>query len=142
MVKRTSVLLIVLLVFAVVLASQAEARAPVRQPPASVKEISSPSPSAYIGLNSGTLGEKRNQSEIPGTTSFLLAESVQSLYWIKSSQSKRQTLSFIRNGHGPKFATSCEDKPVQQGGKTGLTILCSLWGSLSSLSPPDLILRL
>lgn len=130
--KRTVILLIAALALAVVFAGQAEAKVVVKQNPLSTSN----------SLHSGT-PDSNPFPKVPDIIiSDLPADCAQQPCWMRSAQYQRQIHGFARTGHGAKLATSRGCELAQQGGQPRLTILESSSGSLSSLSPPGLILRL
>jgi len=138
--KRTVILLIAALALAFVLAGQAEAKVVVKQNPLSVN-VAAPVPMSN-SLHSGTL-DSNPLPRVPDIIiSGLMADRVQQPYWMRSAQYQRQIHGFARTGYGVKLATSRGCKFTQQGGQPKLATLESLSGSLSSLSPPGLTLRL
>lgn len=72
----------------------------------------------------------------------LLCDGVQQPCWMRPAQYQRQVHGFARTGYGTQLTTSGGCKLVQQGGQPKLATPELLSGSLSSLSPPGLILRL
>ncbi len=137
--KRTVILLIAALALGIVFAGQAEAKVVVKQNPASVN-VAAPL-SMSNSLHSGT-SDSSPFPRVPDIIiSGLLADRAQQPCWIRSDY-QRQIYGFARTGYGVKLATSRGCELAQQGGQPKLAILESLSGSLSSLSPPGLILRL
>lgn len=138
--KRTVILLIAALAWGIVFAGQAEANVVVRQSLTSVN-VAAPL-SMSNSLHSGT----SDSNPFPGVPDIiifgLLADSTQQLCWIRSAQYQKQIHGFARTGHGTQLAASGGCKLVQQGGQQRVAAPDSLSGSLSSLSPPGLILRL
>ena len=138
--KRTVILLIAALALGIVFAGQAEAKVVVKQNPTSVN-VAAPL-SMSNSLHSGT-SDSNPFPRVPNIIiSGLLADCAQQPCWIRSAQYQRQIHGFAHTGYGVKLATSRGCELAQQGGQPKLAILESLSGSLSSFSPPALILRL
>lgn len=138
--KRTLILLIVALVTGIVFASHAEPRVVVKQNPMSVNVAATPE--VYSSLNFGTPNESHLPTVPDIIISDLLADNVQHLCWIQSSQSNRKIGSFARAGQGFHLTANGGCKPAQQSGQQRLANSELLSGSLCLLSPPGLILRL
>lgn len=141
--KRTVILLIAALALVIVFAGQAEAKAVVKQNPTSVNVAAPLSMSNSLYSGTSDSNPFARVPDIPDIIiSDLLADCAQQPCWIRSAQYQRQIHGFARTGYGVKLATSRGCELAQQGGQPKLAILESLSGSLSSLSPPGLILRL
>ena len=138
--KRTVILLIAALALVIVFAGQAEAKAAAKQSPTSVNVVAPLSvPDSLHSVTSDSNPFPRVPDII---ISDLLADCAQQPCWMRSAQYQRQIHGFARTGYCVKLAASRGCKLAQQGGQPKLAILESLSGSLSSLSPPGLILRL
>ena len=138
--KRTVILLIAALALVIVFARQAEARTVVKQSPTSVNVVA---PLVVSDSLHSVTSDSNPFPRVPDIIiSGLLADCAQQPCWIRSAQYQRQIHGFTRTGYGVKLATSRGCGLAQQGGQPKLAILESLSGSLSSLSPPGLILRL
>ncbi len=137
--KRIVILLIAALSLGIVLAGQSEANVLVRQSLTSVNVAAPLSMSNSLHSGPSDSNPLRGVPDI--IISGLLAGSTQQPCWMRSTQYQRQIHGFARTGYGVKLATSrgCE---LAQGRQSKLAILESLSVSLSSLSPPGLILRL
>jgi len=130
--RQTVLLLIAVLAWGVVSIGQTEAKAVLEQT----------LQSASHSLHSGT-SDSPPPSKVPDTMlSDLLASRALQPCWMRSLQPQRQIYGFSSTGHGIKLAASRDDKLAQQNGQPKLATLESLAGSLSSLCPPGLILRL
>jgi hypothetical protein len=140
--KRTVILLIVVLVSAIVFAGHAEANAVVKQSPTSVNV---PAPFSVSGsLHYGTSDGNRLPT-VPHTMIFdFLYDYTPQACWMQSTRYRGQIYGFARTGHvgiGIALGASHSCGFVQHD-QSNSTIPMSSSESLSSLSPPGLILRL
>ena len=140
MVKRTLALLSVALVLGVVLVGQAEGEAVVKQNPTSVDVLAPASVSGSV--HSGTSDGERLPT-LPDiiVSDFLYGCSLQA-YWMQCTRHRGQTYGSARIGYGAKSATGGGCELAQKSEQPRVADLEPLPGSLSSASPPGLILRL
>lgn len=138
--KRIVILLIAALALGIVFAGQAEAKMVVKQNSLPVN-VAAPLSTLNL-LHSGT-SDSNPLPQVPYIIiSGLLADWSPQPCWMQSAQNQRQIHGFARTGYGVRLATSCGCELEQQGGQPKLAILEPLSESLSSLSPPGLIMRL
>jgi hypothetical protein len=137
--KLTVVWLTALLTLGVIFTRHAEAKALFEQRPASVTVAS---PRSVSSSPHSTALDSNSFPRVPDIITELLADVTQQPCWMQPAQYQRQIHGFARTEYGVKLDTSRGCDPAQQGGQPKLAILESLSGSLSSLSPPGLILRL
>jgi hypothetical protein len=137
--KRTVILLIVVLVSAIILPGHAEANAVVTQSPTSVNILA---PSSVSGsLHSGT-SDGNHRPTVPHTMiSDFLYGCLSQAYWMQSTRYRGQTYGFDRTWHGKRIGAGHACGFVQPDQSKSAVPTSSL-ESLSSLSPPGLILRL
>ncbi len=138
--KRTVISLVAVLALCIVFAGQVEAQAVVIQSPNSVNVIATPAVHGSLNFDPSN---KNCLPTVPDVIiSELLADSVQQLCWIRSSQFQGRIYGFATARYGVKSTAGDSCKLAQQSRQPRLTISTSSSGSLSSLSPPGLILRL
>jgi len=139
-VKRTVALLTVALVLGAVFVGQAEGEAVVKQNPTSVDVLAPASVSGSV--HSGTSDGER----VPGLPDIIVSDFLYDCtlqaYWMQCNRHRGQTYGFARTGYGTKSATGGGCELAQQSEQPRAADLEQLLGSLSSASPPGLILRL
>jgi hypothetical protein len=138
--KWILVLLIAALVPGIVFASQAEAPAVVKQSPTSINILAPLSVSG--SLHSGTSDGNQLPTFPHRMTPDFLYGCTPEAYWMQSTRYRGQIYGFARAGHGGITLGASHSCGFVQHDQSKSTIPMSSWGSLSSLSPPGLILRL
>ncbi|MFH1382627.1 MAG: hypothetical protein ABIH70_07010 [Chloroflexota bacterium] len=139
--KRTAILLIAGLIFGIVFAGQAEAKAAVKQNVTPLNHAVAPL-SVSISFHSSTLDE----NPLPWIQDIIISNPLPEVtlgdIWMPPSNSQRQNHGVTRTGHGSTLVGRTHNSKFIQLQPSKSAITVSLSGNLALLSPHGLILRL
>jgi hypothetical protein len=137
--KRTVILLIVVLVSAIVFAGHAEANVVVRQ------SLTSVNVAAPLSMSNSLDSDTSDGNHVPTVPHTIISNSLygclSQAYWMQSTRYRGQIYGFGHTWHGKRIGAGHACGFVQPDQFKSAVSTSSL-ESLSSLSPPGLILRL
>jgi hypothetical protein len=138
--KRTVILLIVVLVSAIVFAGHAEANVVVRQ------SLTSVNVAAPLSMSNSLDSDTSDGNHVPTVPHTIISNSLygclSQAYWMQSTRYRGQIYGSARTWHGGIVQGASHSCGFVQHDQSKSTVPTSSLESLSSLSPPGLILRL